>query len=130
MVHFVYDSYTTPKIKAEEQDSRGTSELHIDITEPNQKRSKDMKDALFSKDFKSFLLSYLALEWSQDKYKEVLSGHELYVSCGKECFLYTTAVTDISRKVVSSMLNAYTEADIRIILHLKYMNEERLDTLQ
>jgi hypothetical protein len=122
-VDFVCDTYRTPSIKDEEQNQRGISEVEIAITGPNQRRPKDFKAALKSRKFKSALLSFLTVEWSQDKYSEILEGHTLYVSCGKECFVYTTNDGVVSRDIVVSMRNEHEEADTRIVLHLKHAND-------
>lgn len=126
-VNFVCDTYRTPTIKGEEQDRRGESGLDIVIKGANQTQPGDFKAALKSGKFKSVLLSFLATEWKQDKYCELLKTQTLFVSCGYQCTQYNGNRSTMVANVVASLHNEYQEADTRIVLHLNYANELRPD---
>ena len=122
-IHFVCDTYRTPSIKGAEQQKRGMSELNIAITGPSQKRPRDFKAALHSTKFKSALLSFLARDWRRDDYSQQLEGRTLYVSCGTECYVYTATDGKVTSDIIPTMENSHEEADSRIVLHLKHVND-------
>lgn len=84
---------------------------------------RDFKAALQSSRYKSALLSFVAGELSRDKYREDLSGHILYVSCGTVCFVYTAKGKRVTRDKVPTMENTHEEVDTCIVLHLKHAND-------
>ena len=59
------------------------------------------------------------MEWGKDKYKDDIAGHTIYVSCKKECFMYTATTFGVTKTRVESMTNEHIEADTRIVFHLK-----------
>ena len=126
-VDFVCDTYRSPSIKNAEQKKRGASDLDITITGPSQKRPKDLKGALISSKFKSELLSFFSTEWSKDTYAEVLRGHDLYVSCGVECFYCTSSNGSVIRSSIDSLRNE--QADTRIVLHLMHATNLNPDSV-
>lgn len=128
-IDFVCDTYRCPSIKTTKQKKHEASKLDITITGPNQKRPKDLKQALTSSKFKSELLSFLTTEWSKDKYAEVLQGHDLYVSCGMEFFRYTSNNGAVIRSSIDSLRNEHEETDTRIILHLMHATSLNPDSV-
>ena len=76
VVHIVFDDYPQPSIKDTERDRRGANNRTFVITGPEQRRvPRDLNDALKFKSFKRELPQFLADEWQDSSYTDIMKKH-------------------------------------------------------
>ena len=120
-VHFVCDNYQDPSIKDIERSRRGAVETAVAITGPGQKTPRDWQKYLKSSLFKLALFRFLALEWRNEKYAEVLTTCQLIVALDETCYRYTVANHKMLVEEVEELKCQHEEADARMIFHLYHI---------
>ena len=79
-VHLVSNQYENPSIEDIERQRRGIVNLKYHITGHEQTRPKDMQLALRSPNFKVDFFCFLAAQWMDNSYAEILSGHQIFLA--------------------------------------------------
>jgi hypothetical protein len=74
-IHVVCDQYKSPSIKDHTHDVRGEFHKQYKISGPNQKLPGNLLESLKSMSFKKSLADFFAADWSSDRMKNVLKGH-------------------------------------------------------
>ena len=121
--HFVTDSYKEISIKEPERLCRWTSDPII-INGPLSKVPRNFQIFLLNGENKKNLLALIRNEWSTDTYAESLQNRKIYFVCDEECTLLTSEdgySTDA--RPVFEIFSSQEEADTRLILHLKYVDD-------
>ena len=114
------DIYTSPSIKDVERNIRGShnDSFLFKITGAEQICPKDFQEAMKSCNFKTSLLRFLADEWRNQAYLDIIKGHILYVGIENKAYRY-----DVHDNIVCS----HEEADTRLIWHAKHICENNPD---
>ena len=123
VLHFVTDTYKEMSIKSTERLRRGTSDPIL-IKGPSSKIPRNFQMFLTNDENKKRLIALICHEWSSDAYAGLLKNRELYFVNEQECTLMTSEdglTTDV--RPVPELYSSQEEADTRIILHLKYVND-------
>ena len=110
-------------IKSTERLRRGTSDPIL-IKGPSSKIPRNFQMFLTNDENKKRLIALICHEWSSDAYAGLLKNRELYFVNEHECTLMTSEdglTTDV--RPVPELYSSQEEADTRIILHLKYVND-------
>ena len=73
---------------------------------------------------KKNILALIRNEWSTDSYAEALMNRKIYFVCDAECTLLTSedGISTDARPIFQ-LFSSQEEADTRLILHVKYVNE-------
>ena len=126
VVHFVTDTYKEISIKSSERIRRGISDKII-IKGPSTKVPRNFQKFLANDENKKQLIALIFNEWSSDSYAPLLQNKNLYFVCEEECFLLSSedGVTTDSRPI-HELRSSQEEADTRILLHAKYVNDHQL----
>jgi hypothetical protein len=122
-VDLVCDTYTED-IKDLERTRRGAVETEYQITGPEQTRPKEWSETLKSASFKTAFFRFLLVEWKDDRYGELLSGHEVYVGVEDQCVKFASHGGRVLCEDVPCYINQHIEADTRIIFHLVQILKE------
>ena len=86
-VHILFDDYPQPSVKDPERDRRGADCRTFVITGPEQQQvPRDLNDALKSRSFKKQLPQFLANEWQDPCYVDILGHHEVILDVPGECY--------------------------------------------
>lgn len=119
-VHLVFDDYPKPSLKDAERDRRGIVEKEYRITGPEQRRvPKDLSDALKSRSFKRQLPLFLADEWQDPSYGQILGTRHLYMDVPGKCYHFWVSEGVMMREVEESLTSNHQEADTKMIIHAK-----------
>lgn len=117
-VHILFDDYPQPSIKDTERNRRGADCRTFVITGPEQRRvPRDLNDALNSRSFKKQLPQFLAKEWQDPCYVDILGHHEVILDVPGECYRFKVQEGVIERTAVQSLINDHEESDTKICLH-------------
>ena len=117
-IHIVFDDYPQPSIKDTERDRRGADNRTFVITGPEQRRvPRDLNDALKSRSFKRQLPQFLANEWQDPSYGEILKHKEVILDVPGACYHFKVEEGVIHRETVDGLRNDHEEADTKICLH-------------
>ncbi|KAG7164776.1 hypothetical protein Hamer_G005196 [Homarus americanus] len=114
-VDFVCDTCTSPSIKDNERHMLGAIEVNIVTADPEQKRLKNVNQALSFGLFKISLYKLLAAGWEQDTYKEMIDGHEIYLALEEVCYKFEVKRGSVFRQIVPELGRQHEEADSRLI---------------
>ena len=117
-IDFVCDTYHSPSIKYLERERRGSEDFTLSITGREQIRPRDWENALKSASFKTSLFKFLAIEWQNDLYAEILAGHQIFLGYEEECYSFTEMNGKVTREAVPSLRCSHEEADTRMVYHL------------
>ena len=73
---------------------------------------------------KKKLLALIRNEWSTDTYAEALKNRKIYFVCDEECTLLGSEDgLSTDARPIFELFSSQEEADTRLILHLKYVND-------
>ena len=127
-IHVVFDDYRQPSIKETERDLRGTDNRTFVITGPEQRRvPRDLKDSLTSRSFKRQLPLFLATEWKNPIYAEIIKNKEIILDVPGECYSFKVQDGVVHRCEVKELQNNHEEADTKICLHSLFRDNARGD---
>lgn len=126
-IHLVFDAYPQPSLKDTERDRRGADDRQFLITGPEQRRPNSMSDALKSRSFKTQLPHFLAREWQNQSYAQLLGSHQLYLDVPGQCYCFEVLDGTLQREEVPSLSNNHEEADTKICLHAKAADQAKLN---
>lgn len=118
-IHVDFDTYERPSIKDCERERREAvvgGELVIEG--PQQKRDASFKKLLERESFKRELPVFLQKDWSNDFYKPILDGREVYLGVMGGCTRYFVEDGAVHAEPVPSLNCNHAEADTRVILHM------------
>ena len=114
-IDFVCDVYQSPSLKDNEHEKRGLTDVNIKITGADQKWPKYLQKALHSSNFKKEFLLFLAHEWGDERYADIVDGHEIYIGKEMECYMIRSENNYIVKSLVPQLESQHEEADTRII---------------
>ena len=84
------------------------------VSEPEQRRPKDVTNALTSESFQISLLRFLLEELCRNKYAAVLITCELYFRSDEVCYNYKAEDDQIKREEITELNCQHEKADTRI----------------
>lgn len=84
------------------------------ITGPEQKRPKNVQNALHKNQLKKSLVKYITSAWDEEKYVVVLRNKELRNSCEYVCFHYSVDKSKTTKTEDMQSWCNYKEADIKM----------------
>lgn len=97
---------------------RGSDDRTFIITGPEQRRvPRQLNDALKSKSFKKQLPQFLANEWQDSSYANILGDREVFLDVPGECYKFQVTEGVMQRDTVDGLRNNHEEADTKICLH-------------
>ena len=73
--------------------------------------------------FKSLLLRFLADEWRNQAYLDIIRGHILYLGIEDKAYRYDVHVNIVQRYGFDELVCRHEEADTRLIRHVKHICE-------
>ena len=116
-VHLISDDYQSVSLKDVERGRRGNDASHYLITGPEQKRPSDLKKALKSSSFKKELPKFLAQEWRDPTYAQLLGTCRIYLDIPNEVLLFRVTHECVEVESVEALISNHVEADTKICLH-------------